>query len=128
MADTIQTDDARMTALEGKVQELETLVNLALRLLAVQRPVATLLERYGATESEEQAIHKLLDEVAGRADRGGVEAPSFAGFVHQLEARFPAVRGDRQFVALLLDALRVDRAAYQKLHAYIAAHSWPKWS
>jgi hypothetical protein len=117
-----------MMALEGKVQELETLVNLALRLLAVQRPVATLLERYGATESEEQAIHKLLDEVAGRADRGGVEAPSFAGFVHQLEGRFPAVRGDRQFVALLLDALRVDRAAYQKLHAYTAAHSWPQWS
>ena len=41
--------DRRMAALEGKMRELETLVNLALRLLAVDKPVSALLERYGAT-------------------------------------------------------------------------------
>jgi hypothetical protein len=118
----------RLRALEAKVDELEALVNLALRLLAVQKPVSTLLERYGATESEELAVQKLLDEITVRAERGGVESPSFAGFVHQLEGKFPAVRGDREFVALLLDALRIDRAAYRKLHGYISAQGWPLWS
>jgi hypothetical protein len=125
MGDNAAADDARLRALEEKVQELETLVNLALRLLAVQRPVSILLERYGASESEEAAIHALLDELVSRAARGGIETPSFAGFVYQLEARFPSIRGDHDFVALLLDALRLDRAAYQRLHAYTVAHGWP---
>jgi hypothetical protein len=120
--------NARLSALEAKVQELETLVNLALRLLAVQRPVSALLERFGATESEEAAVHRLLDEVAGRAERGGIESPSFPGFLHELEMKFPAIRDDREFVSLLLDALRLDRAAYQKLHAYATAQGWPLWS
>jgi len=120
--------DARLSALEAKVQELETLVNLALRLLAVQRPVSALLERYGATESEELAVQRLLDEVAVRAERGGIEAPSFPGFLNELEMKFPAIRDDREFVSLLLDTLRLDRAAYQKLHAYVTSHGWPQWS
>jgi len=120
--------DARLSALEAKVQELETLVNLALRLLAVQRPVSALLERYGAKESEELAVQHLLDDVAGRAERGGIEAPSFPGFLHELEMKFPAIRDDREFVSLLLDTLRLDRAAYQKLHTYVTAQGWPHWS
>ena len=104
------------------------LVNLALRLLTVQRPVSALLQRYGATESEELAVHRLLDEVAGRAERGGIEAPSFPGFLYELEMKFPSIRDDREFVSLLLDALRLDRAAYQKLHAYVMAQGWPLWS
>ena len=42
------SDDARLTALEGKVQELEAMVTLALRLLSVEKPVSALLDRYGA--------------------------------------------------------------------------------
>jgi hypothetical protein len=118
------TDDARVTALEQKVQELETLVNLALRLLAMERPVSTLLQRYGATGAEDLAVHSLLDDVAVRAERDGKDAPSLSGFVHQLGTRFPAVRGDATFLSLLFDALRLDRAAYQKLHAYASAHGW----
>jgi len=38
-------DQERIAALESKVQELETLVNLALRLLAVEKPVSAVLER-----------------------------------------------------------------------------------
>jgi hypothetical protein len=127
MPDTSSAANARITVLENKVQELEALVNLALRLLALQRPVSTLLERYGATDAEDVAVHRLLDETALRAERGGIEAPSFAAFVHQLEAKFPAVRGDREFVSLLLDTLRLDRAAYQKLHTYTTAQGWPQW-
>jgi hypothetical protein len=118
----------RIAALEAKVQELDTLVNLALRLLAVEKPVSALLERYGATEAQDLAVHALLDDVARRAEQGGMYAPSFGGFINELVERFPPARGDGQFVTLLLDTLKVDRPAYQRLHDYIAAHDWPKSS
>lgn len=119
--------DARVAALESKVQELETLVNLALRLLAVEKPVSALLERYGATEAEDLAVQALLSDMATRAEQGGMYAPSFGGFVNDLSERFPATRGDREFVGLLLDTLKLDRPAYQKLHTYITQQSWPQW-
>jgi len=122
-------DDAeqRITALEAKVQELDTLIQLALRLLAVEKPVSALLERYGATQEEDLAVHTLLDDAAKRAEQGGMYAPSFGGFQNEIDATFPTVRGDRQFVSLLLDTLKLDRPAYQKLHAYATAHGWPEW-
>jgi len=119
--------EQRIAALEAKVRELDALVNLALRLLAVEKPVSALLERYGATEAEDLAVHTLLDDVVVRAEQGGMYAPSFGGFLNELDARFPTVRGDRQFVSLLLDTLKLDRPAYQKLHAYTTANGWPQW-
>ena len=123
-----ENQDDRIAALEAKVEELDTLVNLALRLLAVAKPVSTLLERYGATEAEDLAVHALLDDLARRADQGGMYAPSFGGFVNSLEERFPTVRGERQFISLLLDTLKLDRPVYQKFHAYIVAQEWPHWT
>ena len=116
--------EQRIAALESKVQELDALVNLALRLLAVEKPVSALLERYGATRAEDLAVHTLLDDVAKRAEQGGMYAPSFAGFQNEIDMTFPTVRGDRQFVALLVETLKLDRPAYQKLHAYATAHGW----
>ena len=116
--------EQRIAALESKVQELDTLVNLALRLLAVAKPVSALLERYGATQAEDHAMHTLLDDFARRAEQRGMYAPSLAGFQNEIGATFPTVRGDRQFVSLLVDTLKLDRPAYQKLHAYAKAHGW----
>ena len=118
----------RIAALEAKVEELDALVNLALRLLAVDKPVSALLERQGATEAETFAVLALLDDVARRVEQGGMYAPSFGGFVHELVQRFPAVRGDREFIALLLDTLKLERPAYQRLHSYTSAQGWPHWS
>src|SRR5262245_13331861 len=123
-----QTDQDRIAALEAKVQELDVLVNLALRLLAVEKPVSDLLKRYGATEADDLSVHQLLDDVALRAEQGGMYAPSFGGFVNELNDRLPAARGDRQFVALLLDTLRIDRPAYQRLHSDMMGNGWPQWS
>lgn len=117
--------EQRIAVLESKVQELDALVNLALRLLAVAKPVSALLERYGATQAEDHAVHTLLDDMARRAEEGGMYAPSFAGLQDEIAAAFPTVRGDRQFVSLLVDTLKLDRPAYQKLHAYATAHGWP---
>ena len=124
----MSNDQGRIAALESKVQELEALVNLALRLLAVEKPVSAVLERYGATEAEDLAVHALLSDMATRAERGGMYAPSFGGFINDLSERFPSTRGNREFVSLLLDTLKVDRPAYQKLHAYISEQGWPHWS
>lgn len=125
MADDHET---RIAELEAKVQELDALVNLTLRLLAVEKPVSSLLERYGATEAEELAVHGLLDDIANRAQQGGMYAPSFGGFVGELFERFPSMRDNRQFVGVLLDTLKLDRHAYQQLHTYTLREGWPKWS
>jgi hypothetical protein len=122
------TDQDRLSALEAKVQELDALVNLALRLLALEKPVSALLERFGATDAENQSVHTFLDDVARRAEQGGMYAPSFGGFVNELVERLPSARGDRQFIGLLLDMMKLDRPAYQRLHEYAAAHGWPQWS
>ena len=61
-----------------------------------------------------------------RIDRDSMYAPSFAGFAGSLFERFPAMRDSREFIDLLLDTLKLDRPAYQKLHAYIVAQDWPK--
>jgi len=119
--------DERIAALEAKVRELDALVSLALRLLSIEKPVSALLERFGATETEDLAVHALLDEMAKRAEQGGMYTPSFGGFVGQLFDRFPAVRGNREFVGLLLDTLKIDRPAYEKLHQFVAARGWPDW-
>jgi hypothetical protein len=37
-------------------------------------------------------------------------------------------RRDRQFVAVLLDTLKVDRPVYQKLHTYVIAEGRPRWT
>ena len=125
MADT---QEERIAALEAKVYELDTLVNLALRLLALEKPISAVLERYGATDAEDVAVHALLDDMARRAEQGGMVAPSFGGFIGQLYARFPSIRENREFESLLLDTLKVDRPAYQRLHAYVSAHGWPQWT
>jgi hypothetical protein len=115
----------RVATLEAKVQELEALLAVAMRLLATERPVSTLLERYGATEAEDLAVHELLDDMAERARRGGMYGPSFGGMVSELYNRFPAIRGNREFVELLIDTLKVDRAVYRELHRYAMANGWP---
>jgi hypothetical protein len=120
--------EARVVALESKLHEVEALANLALRLLAVEKPVAMLLRRFGANESEETAVHALLDNVAARAEKGGMYAPSFNGFASDLFAKFPAVRNNLEFVELLLDTMKLDRPTYQRLHAYAVANEWPRWS
>jgi len=123
-----ENHEQRIAALEAKVHELDALVNLALRLLALEKPISAVLERYGATEAEDVAVHALLDEMAKRTGQGAMVAPSFGGFVGELFERFPSIRGNREFVSLLLDTLKVDRPAYRKLHAYISAHGWPQWT
>jgi hypothetical protein len=118
------TEDARLSALEARVEQLESMVELALRLLALEDPAATLLRRFNATEAEESAVRMLLEDTARSAERGGIYAPTFNGFVQELFERFPSARAQQEFVQLLLGTLKLDRQTYRNLHAYAAAHGW----
>jgi hypothetical protein len=116
--------EVRIAALEAKVHELEALINVALRLSAAEKPLCALLSRCGATEAETRAILALLDDVAKRVNAGGFYTPSFTGFLSDLIKVWPAVRDDRELVALLLDTLKLDRPSYQRLHAFVTAQGW----
>ena len=117
----------RVEALEAQVAELKSVQDLLMRLLSTTRPLANLLEYYGATDAAEQALYGLLDELLAASRGPKPRHPTFSFFQMRLGEIFPALRADRAFVQTLLDTLKVDRPAYRELHAYMAAHSWPSW-
>ena len=39
---------------------------------------------------------------------------------------YPEKRHDREFRCLIIDTLKVERAAYRALHEYMEAHDWGK--
>ena len=118
----------RVASLEARVEALEAVQELLLRLLSTTRPLAGVLEHYSATETQEQAFYRLLDTMAGRTGGAERDRPSFAFFEMNLNEIFPHLRGDREFVQLLIDTLKVERPAYRTLHQYMVAHHWPTWS
>ena len=117
----------RVEALEAQVAELKSVQDLLMRLLSTTRPLANLLEYYGATDQAEQALYTLLDELLAASRGPKPRQPTFSYFRMRLDEIFPALRGDRAFVQTLIDTLKVDRPAYRELHAYVAAHHWPSW-
>jgi len=118
---------ARIEALETQVQELKSVQDLLMRLLATTRPLASMLEFYGGTEATEHALYGLLDELAANVSGPKPRQPTFSYFQMRLAEILPALRGDRTFVQTLIDTLKVDRPAYRDLHAYMVSHRWPKW-
>jgi hypothetical protein len=118
---------ARVAALESEVQELKAIQDLLLRLLSTTRPLSGLLEYYGATESTEQALYRYLDEMVERIRGPQHGHPSFSAFQVRVGGLFPQLRGDRQFMQLLIDTLKVERPAYAELYRYMNEHHWPVW-
>ncbi len=125
MADDHET---RIAALEARVELLEALLNASLRLSAAEKPLTTLLARFGVSEAEILAVHALLDDVARRVQTGGFYTPSFTGFFSDLVRVCPVAKHDREFVVLLLDTLKLERPAYRQLHEFAAARGWPEWT
>jgi hypothetical protein len=120
--------EIRIAALEARVELLEALMTASLRLSAADKPLSTLLTRFGASEAEIRAVHALLDDVATRVQAGGMYTPSFTGFLSDLVKVCPVAKDDRHLVVLLLDTLKLERPAYQELHAFATARGWPNWT
>ena len=115
----------RLAELEAHVAQIEMVQQLLLRLMSVTHPLANVLSQFGANAAQEQQMLRLLDELAARArsiDRNN--QPSFDEFQSRVADIIPALDGDREFLRLLIDTLRVDRAAYRDLHDFMIMHDW----
>jgi hypothetical protein len=42
----------------------------------------------------------------------------------QMGDLFPALRGNREFLTLVIDTMKVERPVYRELHEYMTTH-WP---
>ena len=119
---------ARVAQLETQMEELRMMHDLVLRLLSTTRPLARVLEQYGATETQEQALYRLLDRLNERIRGRERDQTSFGMFKRGLFEIFGAGRdNDREFVQLIIDTLKIERPAYRELHDYMAARRWPVW-
>jgi hypothetical protein len=118
---------ARIADIEAQVQELKAVQDLLLRVLTTTRPLSSLIKYYGGTESKEQSLYRLLDELVERVRGPKHRQPAFSDLKVRLGELFPDLRGDRQFVQLLIDTLKVERPAYRELHRYMVDHRWPVW-
>jgi hypothetical protein len=122
------SDDKPLTleALDARISALEALQEMTLRLLATTKPLDNVLEHYGATQTQQRATYVLLDDLAVRAKGKEHERPSFAFFEMKLWEIYPSLRNDREFLTTISDTLKVERAAYRGLHAYMVENGWCK--
>ena len=118
---------ARVQQLESQVAELVTMQDLLLRLMSTTRPLSRVLEQYGATETQEEAVYRLLDRVAERTSGPERDLVSFAYFRRGVGEIFTNRRDDREFIQMLIDTLKIERPAYRELYAYMMANHWPIW-
>lgn len=110
--------------LEARVAHLEMMQELLFRLLSMTRHLASVLEQYGATRSEEEALLQFLDELVARLRGPESDHPSCAYFEMRVGELLPSLRGNREFLQLLIDTLKVERPAYRELHEYMCAQGW----
>src|SRR6266487_4310783 len=105
--------------LDARLREVEALQEMMLRIIATTKPLANVLEHYGATLTQERALCALLDDLSRRVKGRENDHPTFAYFQMKLWEIFPSMRNDREFLELIVDTLKVERAAYRDLHAYM---------
>jgi len=117
-------DQDRYTELETRISQLEMMQDLILRLLSTTRPLSNVLEQFGATRTQEQELLKFLDQLVERARGPERERPSRAHFEMHVGQILPTLRGNQDFLQLLMDTLKVERPAYRELHEYMAAQGW----
>jgi len=110
--------------LDARLRAVEVIQEMMLRIISITKPLDNVLEQHGATESQTRACYKLLDDLAERAGGRENERPTFPFFEMRMADIFPALRKDREFLRLIIDTLKVERAAYRALHEYMAAHHW----
>ena len=118
---------ARVAKLESQVEELTIMHDLVLRILSATRPLASMLEQFGANETQEQAVYRLLDRLIERVRGPERDRMSFGYFKRGINEIFGVRPDEREFVQILIDTLRIERPAYRELHDHMVAHRWPVW-
>ena len=110
--------------LEARVAHLEMMQDLLFRLMSMTRPLSNVLEQFGSTRTQEQELLKFLDELVERSRGPERSRPSRAHFEMHVGEILPSLRGNREFLQLLMDTLKVERPAYRELHEYMTAQGW----
>ena len=110
--------------LEARVAHLEMMQDLLFRLMSMTQPLSNMLEQFGATRTQEQELLKFLDELVERSRGPERNHPSRAHFEMHVGEILPSLRGNREFLQLLMDTLKVERPAYRELHDYMTLHGW----
>jgi hypothetical protein len=104
----------RIVDLEAKVQHLEARLEGLTGIVAAMRPVAKLLSSYGVSPNQERVIYRIVDEMALRLENG--EQVSFAEFEERVLYLVGQLRGERRFIGLLVEALRIEHPALKRLY------------
>src|SRR5262245_29523533 len=110
--------------LEARVAHLEMMQDLLFRLMSMTRPLSNVLEQFGATRTQEQELLKFLDELVERSRGPERGRPSRAHFEMHVGEILPSLRGNREFLQLMMDTLKVERTAYRELNEYMTAQGW----
>src|SRR3954447_24621512 len=123
-----QRDDdlqAKIADLDARLREIEALQALTLRILSTTRPLDGVLSQYGASQSQQDSLYRLLYTLAGRIKGREREHPTHAYFRMQFAEIFPR-QEDQAFMDLVVETLRIERPVYRELYAYMSAHGWLK--
>jgi hypothetical protein len=111
---------AKIADLDARLREVEALQALTLRILSTTRPLDAVLAQYGASEAQQQALYRLLDNLAARVHGPERERPTQAYFQLQFSEIFPH-QGDRTLIDLVVSTLAIERPLYRDLFTYLSA-------
>src|SRR5262249_53159957 len=89
----------------------------ALGILALIRPVATVLNGCGVDAPQQQEFFNLLDEFTKRVESGS--SVSFAEFEDRASQTVPGRRGERRFFEFLIEALKLERPSAKPMLDYV---------
>ncbi len=109
--------ESQVADLQARVTDLEAQLNTALGILGLIRPAATVLSGCGADEGQQHALYRLIDDMESRVVAGS--SVSYADFAERVADLVPARRGDRRFVELLIEALKLERPASKPMLDYL---------
>ena len=107
--------DHRVIELEARVAELEARLAGVIRVVAASRPLGRVLAGYGVSADQERVVYAIVNEMAERHEQGQVA--SFAEFEERITHIIGQHHGDRRFVELIVDALRIEQPAFKRLYA-----------
>jgi hypothetical protein len=111
-------DADRVIALEARVADLEARLTGVIRLVAASRPLERVLTSYGVSENQERVIYGIVNEMGHRLERG--EIVPFTEFEDRITYLVAQLSGDRRFVELIVEALRIERPALTRLYEQFA--------
>jgi hypothetical protein len=109
--------DSQVTELQARVMDLETKLNTALGILALTRPAATVLRRCGADKEQQEEFFRLVDEMTKRVETGF--SVSYSDFEERVLELVPGKRGDRKFLEVLIEAVKLERPSSKPMLDYL---------